>query len=115
MSPWRREASHEDRDRRRRLTVRPARRTGTACPGVRRPSDQYGVRLQFAGRYQDGDFVRIVEGGTAEGAPAQGGLLVPYLRDGRTTAVLSVDRPRPFLRARRELARDADRVQPTAL
>lgn len=78
-------------------------------------SDQYGARLQFAGRYQDGDTVRIVEGGIAEGAPDQGGFLARYERDGRTTAVLAVDRPRPFMRARRELARDTAPVHPVAL
>ncbi|MFC9061733.1 NAD(P)/FAD-dependent oxidoreductase [Streptomyces sp. NPDC057074] len=67
-------------------------------------SDQYGSRLQFAGRRRDGDTVRIAEGGIAGGAPAEGGFLARYDRDGRTTAVLAVDRPRPFMRARRELA-----------
>ncbi|MDQ0402592.1 FAD-dependent oxidoreductase [Streptomyces sp. NPDC000349] len=67
-------------------------------------SDQYGSRLQFAGRRRDGDTVRIAEGGIADGAPDEGGFLARYERDGRTTAVLAVDRPRPFMRARRELA-----------
>ncbi|MEU0110256.1 FAD-dependent oxidoreductase [Streptomyces sp. NPDC006251] len=70
-------------------------------------SDQYGARIQFAGRRRDGDTVRIAEGELADGAPAEGGFLARYERDGRTTAVLAVDRPRPFMRARRELARDA--------
>ncbi|WSQ07691.1 FAD-dependent oxidoreductase [Streptomyces sp. NBC_01231] len=73
-------------------------------------SDQYGARIQFAGRRQDGDTVRIAEGELADGAPADGGFLALYERDGRTTAVLSVDRPRPFMRARRELAREEGRV-----
>ncbi|GKQ40070.1 hypothetical protein ALMP_65960 [Streptomyces sp. A012304] len=68
-------------------------------------SDQYGARIQFAGRHRDGDTVRITEGGLSDGAPAEGGFLALYERDGRTTAVLSVDHPRPFMRARRELAR----------
>ncbi|MFI7348475.1 NAD(P)/FAD-dependent oxidoreductase [Streptomyces sp. NPDC049936] len=67
-------------------------------------SDQYGSRLQFAGRRRDGDTVRIAEGGIADGAPDVEGFLARYERDGRTTAVLAVDRPRPFMRARRELA-----------
>ncbi|GAA3992339.1 FAD-dependent oxidoreductase [Streptomyces sp. NBC_01352] len=78
-------------------------------------SDQYGARIQFAGRRQDGDTVRIAEGELADGAPAEGGFLALYERDGRTTAVLSVDRPRPFMRARRELVRGGSRPQPAAL
>ncbi|MFG3163229.1 NAD(P)/FAD-dependent oxidoreductase [Streptomyces sp. NPDC048232] len=70
-------------------------------------SDQYGSRLQFAGRRRDGDTVRVAEGGIADGAPGEGGFLARYERDGRTTAVLAVDRPRPFRRARRELAAEA--------
>ncbi|WP_329215409.1 FAD-dependent oxidoreductase [Streptomyces sp. NBC_01485] len=73
-------------------------------------SDQYGVRIQFAGRRRDGDTVRITEGGLDDGAPAEGGFLALYERAGLTTAVLSVDRPRPFMRARRELAREEGRV-----
>ncbi|MFE0801695.1 NAD(P)/FAD-dependent oxidoreductase [Streptomyces sp. NPDC058812] len=75
-------------------------------------SDQYGARLQFAGRRREGDTVRIVEGVVADGAPADDGFLARYERDGRTTAVLSVDRPRSFMRVRRELA-GAERTRPT--
>ncbi|MFD9031386.1 NAD(P)/FAD-dependent oxidoreductase [Streptomyces sp. NPDC059567] len=72
-------------------------------------SDQYGARIQFAGRHREGDVVRVVEGSTAEG-----GFLCRYEREGRTTAVLAVDRPRPFMRARRELsaAQPAERPLP---
>lgn len=63
-------------------------------------SDQYGARIQFAGRHREGDGVRVVEGSTTEG-----GFLCLYEREGRTTGVLAVDRPRSFMRARRELAR----------
>jgi NADPH-dependent 2,4-dienoyl-CoA reductase/sulfur reductase-like enzyme len=73
-------------------------------------SDQYGARLQFAGRRRAGDRVRVVEGGVSDGAPGEDGLLARYERNGRTTAVLAVDRPRSFQRARRELAHEADRV-----
>ncbi|MFP3989973.1 FAD-dependent oxidoreductase [Streptomyces sp. E11-3] len=66
-------------------------------------SDQYGARIQFAGRRRDGDTVRIVEGSLEEGS-----FLAHYERAGHTTAVLGVDRPRPFMRARRTL-RDATR------
>ncbi|MEU9592853.1 FAD-dependent oxidoreductase [Streptomyces sp. NPDC048193] len=75
-------------------------------------SDQYGARIQFAGRRQEGDTVRIAEGGLTDGAPAEDGFLARYERDGHTTAVLAVDRPRPFVRARRELARPAPPVRP---
>ncbi|MFF1453577.1 NAD(P)/FAD-dependent oxidoreductase [Streptomyces sp. NPDC058274] len=78
-------------------------------------SDQYGARIQFAGRRHQSDTVRVVEGGIEAGAPGEGGLLARYERDGRTTAVLSVDRPRPFMRARRELARSAGPVEPATL
>ncbi|WP_328497637.1 FAD-dependent oxidoreductase [Streptomyces sp. NBC_00414] len=71
-------------------------------------SDQYGARIQFAGQRLDTDTVRIAEGTVTDGAPGEDGLLALYEREGRTTAVLSVDRPRPFTRARRELGRGAD-------
>ncbi|MCT9142979.1 NAD(P)/FAD-dependent oxidoreductase [Streptomyces violarus] len=88
--------------------------TATAVPYFW--SDQYGARIQFAGRRTDGDTVRIAEGELSDGAPAEGGFLARYERDGRATAVLAVDRPRPFMRARRELARGAveERVQSAA-
>ena len=88
--------------------------TATAVPYFW--SDQYGARIQFAGRRGDGDTVRIAEGELSDGAPAEGGFLARYERDGRTTAVFAVDRPRPFMRARRELTRGAveERVQSAA-
>ncbi len=63
-------------------------------------SDQYGSRIQFAGRRRKGDTVRIVEG-----SPQEGRFLAHYECDGVTTAALAVDMPRPFTRVRRELAR----------
>lgn len=75
-------------------------------------SDQYGARIQFAGRHNDGDTVHVTEGALAESGPAEGGFLAVYERDGRTTAVLSIDRPRPFMRVRRELMRAAGEVEP---
>jgi NADPH-dependent 2,4-dienoyl-CoA reductase/sulfur reductase-like enzyme len=74
-------------------------------------SDQYGARIQFAGRRHPDDTVRIVEGGLTDGAPSSDGLLALYESDGRTTAVLSVDRTRPFTRVRRELARQQGRAE----
>ncbi|MFK4069943.1 NAD(P)/FAD-dependent oxidoreductase [Streptomyces sp. NPDC029674] len=78
-------------------------------------SDQYGSRIQFAGRRGEGDSVRIVEGsadGVQDGPDVGGsgavgggnGFLAVYERMGRTTAVLAVDRARPFMKARRALA-----------
>ncbi|SED42993.1 NAD(P)/FAD-dependent oxidoreductase [Streptomyces melanosporofaciens] len=64
-------------------------------------SDQYGARIQYAGRRAPGDTVRIVDGDPADG----GGFLAVYERGGISTAALGVDRPRPFMRLRRELAR----------
>ncbi|MFI0770465.1 NAD(P)/FAD-dependent oxidoreductase [Streptomyces sp. NPDC021218] len=64
-------------------------------------SDQYGTRIQYAGRRAPGDTVRITEGDPADG----GGFLAVYERDGISTAALGVDRPRPFMRLRRELSR----------
>ncbi|MEV0256793.1 FAD-dependent oxidoreductase [Streptomyces sp. NPDC050732] len=68
-------------------------------------SDQYGSRVQFAGHRGEGDTVRIVEG-SPEGLGEGGGngFLAAYECMGRTTAVLAVDRARPFMKARRDLA-----------
>ncbi|MBO8186248.1 NAD(P)/FAD-dependent oxidoreductase [Streptomyces spirodelae] len=63
-------------------------------------SDQYGVRLQLAGARAETDTVRVVEG-----SPEDRSFLAVYEREGATTAVLAANRPRPFMRARRELAR----------
>ncbi|MFD8546510.1 NAD(P)/FAD-dependent oxidoreductase [Streptomyces sp. NPDC059649] len=65
-------------------------------------SDQYGVRIQFAGRRGPTDTPRILEG-----SPDDRSFLACYERDGRTTAVLALNRPRPFMRHRRELTRAA--------
>ncbi|RVU14711.1 NAD(P)/FAD-dependent oxidoreductase [Streptomyces antnestii] len=73
-------------------------------------SDQYGSRIQFAGRRRDGDLVRVVEGAVEDGS-----FLALYERDGVTTAALAIDRPRPFTRVRRELTRgDARPAVPVA-
>ncbi|WP_055556607.1 NAD(P)/FAD-dependent oxidoreductase [Streptomyces sp. NBRC 110028] len=68
-------------------------------------SDQYGARIQFAGRREPGDTVRIAEGDPDAGAGPGGGFLAVYERDAIPTAVLAVNRPKPFTRLRRELAR----------
>jgi NADPH-dependent 2,4-dienoyl-CoA reductase/sulfur reductase-like enzyme len=61
-------------------------------------SDQYGVRIQFAGHQRPGDEVIIEEGSEAERS-----LLAVYRRRGLPVAVLGIDRPRPFTRLRRSL------------
>jgi NADPH-dependent 2,4-dienoyl-CoA reductase/sulfur reductase-like enzyme len=61
-------------------------------------SDQYGVRIQFAGHREDGDTVRIVEGDTG-----QRSFLAVYERDGRPVAVLGMNQPKLFTRWRRQL------------
>ncbi|MGH4030439.1 NAD(P)/FAD-dependent oxidoreductase [Actinomycetota bacterium Odt1-20B] len=74
-------------------------------------SDQYGSRIQFAGRRDDGATVRVMEGQSdGGGLPVLGeegdeGFLVSYERGGAVTGVLAVDRPRGFARARRALGR----------
>ncbi|MFG2859484.1 NAD(P)/FAD-dependent oxidoreductase [Streptomyces sioyaensis] len=65
-------------------------------------SDQYGVRIQFAGRRLPDDTPRIVEGSADDRS-----FLACYERDGHPTAVLALNRPRPFMRHRRALARAA--------
>lgn len=78
-------------------------------------SDQYGARIQFAGHRQETDTVRIAEGALDDGAPGGDGFLALYEREGRTTAVLSVDRPRPFMKVRRALARTSGPLESAAV
>ena len=61
-------------------------------------SDQYGVRIQFAGHRRDGDAVRVIEGD-----PDDRSFLAAYERDGRTVAVLGMNQPKLFTRWRRQL------------
>ncbi|MFI5890404.1 NAD(P)/FAD-dependent oxidoreductase [Actinoplanes sp. NPDC051513] len=62
-------------------------------------SDQYGVRIQFAGHREDGDTVRIVEGDTE-----QRSFVAVYERHGQPVAVLGMNQPKLFTRLRRQLA-----------
>jgi 3-phenylpropionate/trans-cinnamate dioxygenase ferredoxin reductase subunit len=64
-------------------------------------SDQYGLRLQFAGHYLPGDVVEVVEGDAATEK-----FVAVYRRGGRPVAVLGVGAPKVFGRWRRELAAD---------
>ena len=61
-------------------------------------SDQYGVRIQFAGRRR-GDETVGIEAGSTEGAD----LLAVYRREGETVAVLGMNQPKLFTRIRRSL------------
>ncbi len=61
-------------------------------------SDQYGLRIQFAGHARPDDEVTVEEGSEQERS-----LLAVYRRDGEPVAVLGLDRPRPFTRWRRSL------------
>ena len=61
-------------------------------------SDQYGVRIQFAGHREDGDAVRVVEGD-----PEQRSFLAVYERGGQPVAVLGMNQPKLFTRWRRQL------------
>jgi NADPH-dependent 2,4-dienoyl-CoA reductase/sulfur reductase-like enzyme len=61
-------------------------------------SDQYGVRIQFAGSIRPTDEVRVIEGALDERR-----FLATYHRDGRTTGAFAMAMPRPFVRARRTL------------
>ncbi|MGX1880554.1 NAD(P)/FAD-dependent oxidoreductase [Streptomyces sp. NPDC055287] len=63
-------------------------------------SDQYGVRIQFAGRRLPDCTVRITDG-----SPEERSFLAVYERpDGTPAAALALNRPRSFMRLRRELA-----------
>ncbi|GII23902.1 NAD(P)/FAD-dependent oxidoreductase [Planosporangium mesophilum] len=61
-------------------------------------SDQYGVRIQFAGHRTDGDAVRIIEG-----HPDDRSFLALYERDGQFVAALAMNQPKLFTRWRRQL------------
>jgi NADPH-dependent 2,4-dienoyl-CoA reductase/sulfur reductase-like enzyme len=65
-------------------------------------SDQYGLRLQFAGHYQPGDGVEVVEGDVAAH-----NFVAVYRRDGQPVAVLGIGQPKVFGRWRRQLAADS--------
>jgi NADPH-dependent 2,4-dienoyl-CoA reductase/sulfur reductase-like enzyme len=62
-------------------------------------SEQYGARLQFAGHRVHGDQVEVIEGDVDAG-----NFLAVYRRDGEPVAVFAMNRPKPFVRWRRELA-----------
>jgi NADPH-dependent 2,4-dienoyl-CoA reductase/sulfur reductase-like enzyme len=61
-------------------------------------SDQYGVRLQFAGHRRPGDTVEVVDGD-----PELRSFGAVYRRAGRPVAALALNQPRLFGRLRRQL------------
>ncbi|KQX65070.1 FAD-dependent oxidoreductase [Streptomyces sp. Root1310] len=76
---------------------------GAVAPGVPRPpyfwSDQYGVRIQFAGHAAGADSVTV-----EEGAVDERNVLAVYRRAGAPVAVLGMNQPRLFTRWRKQLA-----------
>ncbi|MDQ0578859.1 NAD(P)/FAD-dependent oxidoreductase [Streptomyces rishiriensis] len=76
---------------------------GAVTPGVPRPpyfwSDQYGVRIQFAGHAAGADSVTV-----EEGAVDDRDVLAVYRRAGDPVAVLGMNQARSFTRWRKQLA-----------
>ncbi|MGX1472799.1 UNVERIFIED_CONTAM: NADPH-dependent 2,4-dienoyl-CoA reductase/sulfur reductase-like enzyme [Streptomyces canus] len=76
---------------------------GAVEPSAPRPpyfwSDQYGVRIQFAGHAAGADSVTI-----EEGARDDRNVLAVYRRSGHPVAVLGMNQPRLFMRWRKQLA-----------
>ncbi|MFD5540800.1 FAD-dependent oxidoreductase, partial [Streptomyces sp. NPDC127079] len=74
---------------------------GATEPGVPRPpyfwSDQYGVKIQFVGHAAGADSVTVEEGSTDDRS-----FLAVYRRAGRPVAVLGMNQPRLFTRARKQ-------------
>jgi hypothetical protein len=62
-------------------------------------SDQHGVKIQFAGRYEPGDEVQIVEGSETERK-----LVALYGRGGRVTGVLALGKPARLVHYRKRIA-----------
>ncbi|MFI1167027.1 NAD(P)/FAD-dependent oxidoreductase [Streptomyces sp. NPDC020801] len=75
---------------------------GATEPGVPRPpyfwSDQYGVKIQFAGHVTGADSVTVEEGTTDDRS-----FLAVYRHAGRPVAVLGMNQPRLFTRRRKQL------------
>ncbi|MGW3650839.1 NAD(P)/FAD-dependent oxidoreductase [Streptomyces sp. NPDC000878] len=75
---------------------------GAVEPGVPRPpyfwSDQYGVKIQFAGFAGVADSVTV-----EEGAVGDRNVLAVYRRGGEPVAVLGMNQPRLFVRWRKQL------------
>lgn len=85
-----------------RPTVLAARMLGAPLPEVIRPpyfwSDQYGVRIEFAGRRRGDEDFKIISGSLDEG-----GLLAEYRHDDQVVALLGINRRREVHRLRKSL------------
>jgi NADPH-dependent 2,4-dienoyl-CoA reductase/sulfur reductase-like enzyme len=83
---------------------------GAAEPGPVRPpyfwSDQYGVKIQFAGYAAGADSVTVEEGSVEDRS-----LLAVYRRAGDPVAVLGMNQPRLFMRWRKQLAQASAQAQ----
>ncbi|WP_406119765.1 NAD(P)/FAD-dependent oxidoreductase [Streptomyces sp. NBC_00989] len=79
---------------------------GAVEAGAPRPpyfwSDQYGVKIQFAGHAAGADSVTVEEGATGDRS-----FLAVYRRAGQPVAVLAMNQPRLFMRWRKQLAAKA--------
>ncbi|MFF5302085.1 NAD(P)/FAD-dependent oxidoreductase [Streptomyces sp. NPDC013161] len=79
---------------------------GAVEAGASRPpyfwSDQYGVKIQFAGHAAGADSVTVEEGATGDRS-----FLAVYRRAGQPVAVLAMNQPRLFMRWRKQLAATA--------
>ncbi len=75
---------HPTAPRRRDQPARRAHRSPPPRPVPYFWSDQYGSRIQFAGRYRAGDTVRVTEGELSDQGPGEAGFLARYERDGHT-------------------------------
>jgi len=79
---------------------------GAVEPGVPRPpyfwSDQYGVKIQFAGHAAGADSVTI-----EDGTPDERNVLAVYRRSGIPVAVLGMNQPRLFTRWRKQITATA--------
>lgn len=72
-------------------------------------SEQYGVRIQLAGRPTSADVVDVVAGALADRR-----FVAVYRRGDRLRAVLAIDMPRPFTRGRAALMRGSSVDDATA-
>jgi NADPH-dependent 2,4-dienoyl-CoA reductase/sulfur reductase-like enzyme len=83
------------------LLGQPAPRQSTTAGVPYFWSDQFGLRLQFAGHYHQGDVVEVVEGDVTTH-----NFVAVYRRAGRLVAVLGIGQPKIFGRWRKQLAQN---------
>jgi NADPH-dependent 2,4-dienoyl-CoA reductase/sulfur reductase-like enzyme len=62
-------------------------------------SDQYGIKIQFVGRYRQGDRVEVVDGSVEAGR-----FSAEYRRDGQLVGAFGFDRASRIMRYRRSIA-----------